>query len=390
MNYRYPKSFPDTAEREFFAMLFADEQTFSDQLIQWINHNDFNATPYAISRLLPLVYHRIRNHKSPIQTTDAQQIVINKIKGIYKLAWYKNHSLLNDLHHVTSLLHSSAIPAVALKGTALLLSQPSGSGVRFQNDIDLLIRCQDVRTVISLFKRDGWVFTDPHFSIIEEYSNEKLLSSTNEVTFSRPGSVDIDLHWNILRDDSSHVFTDYVWKTAIASPSHPHLLIPSAESLLLHVIIHGSHKNDVRPIRWVSDALTIIQQQTIKWRDFGELVQSLGFHAEAYCAIRYLKEFHPALIPHQAEQLLGELTPSKKQMRSYLSKTDTLVVPFLGNTIKLWHGYRSQNRIASPLVYFAQEWKLGHPKHIPRFVAQKLIGRITNTLHRFGIFLDIN
>ncbi len=111
MNYRYPKSFPDYTESNFLDMLFAPDELFLEKFETWQDEFDFNNTPIAISRLIPNLYKRLAQYPYD-QIGD-----INKIKGIYKLAWYKNQSLLRDLSYVLNILKEISLPCVLLKGT---------------------------------------------------------------------------------------------------------------------------------------------------------------------------------------------------------------------------------------------------------------------------------
>lgn len=397
MNYRYPKSFPDESERRFFAVLFSDNETFHSALKHWTMHESFDDTPIAISRLLPLLYQRITSQKESILTPS----IHNKIKGIYKLAWYKNQLLLKDLQQVLNRCNQSSIPVILLKGSALLATShnnPTMSSdapaARFQNDIDILVEPHHIRKLINLFRRDGWHFTDPQFALIEPLPDEKLFVTTKEVTFSKKDCVDVDIHWRIIETDHSGTFTESVWNAAQHQSFSEALngcsaFIPADEDLLLHILIHGAYKNNVRPIRWVSDALSLIQKGSINWNRFFKQVTNHSFHAEAYCALHYLHEFHPDLIPAAATTGMSTLQPTRQQMRKYFSKTDTLSVPLFGNLGKLWHGYRTENHNQSLMRYFAHHWKLPSPYHIPLFVSKKVWGRIINTLHQLGLFLNL-
>jgi hypothetical protein len=227
MNYRYPKSFPDYTESNFLDMLFAPNELFLEKFETWKNEFDFNNTPIAISRLIPNLYRRLAQY--PYDQVGN----INKIKGIYKLAWYKNQLLTRDLAYILNVLKEASVPCILLKGSVLLAENNLTENkedinipfARFQNDIDILIPQESVLQIITLFKKDGWHYTDPNFVFKENLPLEKLLKTTKEVTFSKPGFTEIDFHWHIT--DSSHepAFTNSVWKSSLpASLTHPSLL----------------------------------------------------------------------------------------------------------------------------------------------------------------------
>lgn len=413
MKYRYPKTFPNPEEERFLNMLFSRDHEFINHYHEWITQNDFNTTPIAISRLLPLVYARLKAMNIS-QDTDP---ITHKIKGIYKLAWYKNQLVLNNLSYVLKLLNQASVHSVLLKGTALLAEtyltgSPSAStaiNARFQNDIDILIPKESVRTVIELFKKDGWHFTDPNFIISEQFSDERLFASTKEVTFSKPGFADVDFHWHITASKSEPCFTEHVWNharsVAFLHPDFAHVSckLPSHEDLILHSIVHGAYQNDARPIRWIPDVLGIIQKTAkrehtetgslytaINWNTITETALSCGFEVELYFAVHYLCEQFPEILSRDACDVVSQITITPKAVRTYFSKTDTLHVPLLGNLPELWEGYKKSGSDQTIFEYFATHWNLDHPKKIPGFIFKKIFGRLVNALKRLGFFISLS
>lgn len=403
MNYRYPKSFPDYTESNFLDMLFAPNELFLEKFETWKNEFDFNNTPIAISRLIPNLYRRLAQY--PYDQVGN----INKIKGIYKLAWYKNQLLTRDLAYILNVLKEASVPCILLKGSVLLAENNLTENkedinipfARFQNDIDILIPQESVLQIITLFKKDGWHYTDPNFVFKENLPLEKLLKTTKEVTFSKPGFTEIDFHWHIT--DSSHepAFTNSVWKSSLpASLTHSSLLnvqcrIPCPEDFILHCIIHGASKNSIRPIRWIADTLETIKLQLdnnhkIDWDYLFNQSITHGFKAELYFALMYLNEHFSYFFPAHFSKQINTLSPTPSEVRSYFSKTDTLQVPFLGNFIELWNGYWNHENKESLLEYFRKKWHLNHVYDIPLFIIKKYWNRLINSLRRIGFFINVS
>src|SRR5262245_53419620 len=79
----------------------------------WKTAVDFeNGLDRGSYRLLPLVY---RNLSRP----GLEDPLLGRLKGVYRLTWYKNQFLFRTLAEVLRRLDAAGVPALVLKGASL-------------------------------------------------------------------------------------------------------------------------------------------------------------------------------------------------------------------------------------------------------------------------------
>jgi hypothetical protein len=338
------------------------------------------------------------------------------------LAWYKHHINREQLREVLALLHDAAIPVVLLKGCALTSFLPPEYHVRFQSDSDLLIPTNTIHRTIEVFKKAAWSYTDHTQRTYEKAPVDTLVHRFKEVSFTKEtwtnrGGGDIDIHWHCTTPDKhtytrTALFTEHLWNSA--RPLAHTLeggLVPELSDLIIHIIAHGAYRNSIRPIRWVSDigSLILWGNQPINWSQVAQRAEQYGFTAELYFAVSYLHTHLTELIeqssPTREYLRILSTPPSRAELREYFSKTETIIVPFLGNFPKLWNVFTDHYVLQHPkqqfppwihftywkgfIYYIAHEWNLPNPYSLPRFITQKMWGRFTNWAHRNKIFLSL-
>ena len=197
-------------------------------------------------RLLPLLYTNLKR-------LDVKDPLMGKLKGIYLKAWYNNQRLFFEASKILDYLHNEGIQTIVLKGVPLAILNYKNHGVRPMADIDILVRPEQALLATDVLKKAGWSPTSTT-SIQDHMQYRHSLEFVNEA------GMEVDLHWYFIfesrRVDSD---TDF-WNRAVPITIHnvpTYALDPT--DMLFHVIVHGVTWNPEPPIRWIADAMTIIQ-----------------------------------------------------------------------------------------------------------------------------------
>jgi hypothetical protein len=220
----------------------------------WRSHVDIERLEQGEYRLLPLLYRNLKRNA-------VNHPHMNILRGVYRKTWYQNQMLF---HAVTSLLKSfycDGISAMVLKGAALTLLHYKDYGVRPMNDIDILVHPEDAEKAVHLMKDLGWTPID--FLPCKEY-----ISVSYSHGFRNNAGRECDLHWHALSQCRKTSDDDLFWRNAEKIDFHDSAAYAlNATDQLMHICVHGARWNITPPIRWIADAVTILNSHStgIDW-----------------------------------------------------------------------------------------------------------------------------
>jgi hypothetical protein len=257
-------------------------------------------------RLLPLLY-------TNLKLLDIKDPFMGKLKGIYLKSWYTNQRLFFEARKILDYLHKEGIQPIVLKGIPLAILHYKNYGVRPMNDIDILVPASQALLTADLLKKSGWNPT-----AVE--SMETPMQYRHSQQFIDESGTELDLHWHLIfesaRNDSDSVF----WTKAVSFkvqdvPSYA--LDPT--DLLFHVIVHGVKWNPEPAIRWIADAMTIIQSLDIEI-DWYRIIS----HAKKYMVclqiregLNYLYENFQAPVPKTVMDKINKIPVSYLERFEY-------------------------------------------------------------------------
>ncbi|MFN8575415.1 MAG: nucleotidyltransferase family protein [Candidatus Sericytochromatia bacterium] len=351
INLPYPQSFPNENEELFLKMLLCNENEFINFWEQWNKEVIFDDIENSITRLLPLLYLRLKNF-------DISNEITGRIKGVYKLSWFKNQLLIEETKKVIDLFNKNNIPTILLKGVPLLLDVYKDRGVRILSDVDILIEPKNVLKAVNLLISNEWFYAEKNIIHIDEYINKETIDYLNvlsyETLFTNKKKVELDLHWSIfnlnrqwtifklltLRKFKPIIFNDLHWKNCVeinVNGVYSNRL--SNEDMLIHVIVHGAAKNPHRPLRWVIDSLYILNNLSINWDLFFKNVEICNYEVEVYIALNYLIEKFNLKLDDSIIYRIKDLKLNKKNIKNYY-KTSNNIFSLFGNNIPyVWYRY---------------------------------------------------
>lgn len=391
----YPPSFPDAAEERFLRLIVSRDADFPALWLAWTQSIVFDDIEYATLRLLPQLYLRL----SALGIEDDR--ITGRIKGVYRLVWFKNQKLLEATRQVVLLCNQAGIPVVMLKGLAMLLDVYKNVGARATDDADLLIHVEDLPKAFDLLERAGWnCVSSPVGTVARDMSDlDAYTFHGHAVTFSRGDDASIDLHWQTFHSHSTEdplrllllrgprplpSLTEHQW--AHAQPAEVKGVptqVLSPEDMLLHVVVHGAGWNAHRTLRWVVDAIAIINTGRFDWASFADLVRRSPYALEVQQACRYLHERMGVQPPASVLESLYALPVSAAARRAYRVKTREPSSFAMGSVPARWYRYWRVDAHGSTLqrvyglpAYLRAQWKLEGRGSLRRFVWTKIRGRL--------------
>ncbi len=242
----------------------------------------------ASLRLLPLLYVRFRD--------DPPEPVLHELAThVYLANWNQNKSRYALTAEIVASLGKQGIDCLLLKGMAITSRYYRDSGLRAMGDVDFLVHQADVEPAMITLRSSGW--------IAEDGLDIAGLTRRNRVRhacqFTRGEDESCDLHWNPVVRCFSPVVRDLFWRDAeaIDLAGRP-ALIPCATDQLFHACAHGLQWSWEPQIRWIADALTILQSKIeIDWDRLRWLARSANMNVRIEQALEYLRRVFDAPVP---------------------------------------------------------------------------------------------
>jgi hypothetical protein len=256
--------------------------------INWEEHLDQGSF-----RLLPLLYTNLHKH-------GVDDPVMGKLKGIYRNAWSKNQTLFHEMAKVVEYLQHAGIKTMLLKGASLSLLYYKNNGARPMADIDVLVPLKQARLANELLQKAGWASLFPLTELDLIYGHAIQLHNRFDKEF--------DLHWRPFNGCQDEYEKDF-WDGAIpVKMANVNSLSPTPTDMLFHVIIHGVAWNPIPSIRWIADAITLINSDdfTIDWQRLINTAQKHRLNLRFKKGLQYLHDnFHPLIPPSVMKTIIN-------------------------------------------------------------------------------------
>ena len=286
-----PKTFWPTPQQELLlrAALWQGEKALQaweawQKQIDWNDHLDEGSY-----RLLPLLFHNLHQQ-------GVQHPIMQKLKGIYRLAWYKNQTSFRRLAAILRAFHEAGIRTLTLKGAALTILHYRNYGLRPMSDFDILVPIKQATKAISLLKQSGWT---PE-SRLANIPLDALITTEHALAFKDATDQELDLHWHVLQESRGPSADESFWRAAVSIEvdGAPTCALHPADQLL-HVCIHGARWNQLPSIRWIADSLMILRSTpaAIDWEHLLMQAQERLLILPLGETLTYLHEVFAAPIP---------------------------------------------------------------------------------------------
>jgi hypothetical protein len=306
---------------------------------QWTKLVDINNIDYGSQRLLPLLYQNLLDH-------EVQTPLMARYKGVYRRFWLSNQLLFNRVKPVLSALYDAGIQTLLFKGAGLIFGCDLNYALRPMDDIDFLVPKEVTQIAINIIRELGW---QPKF----EYAADFDTMSHAAMYHDCRGHV-IDLHWHSLMHDLTGSNELGYWERSFGTniDGIPVRIMGTAD-LLIHICVHGIQWNPIPPIRWIADAIILLENSktATQWDHLLEQTERLHVTLPMSHGLRYIKQELNAPIPDYVLRSLESKPVSRQENRDYqLSVKKPL--PIFGGFITKITRYRKYNQKHYPFPGF--------------------------------------
>ena len=170
-------------------------------------------------------------------------------------------------------------------------------------DVDVLVPEGDRREAIAILTSLGWNHTNP-------LPESPMFRAA---VFDVPGGSSVDLQWRQLQQPDLAWYDAECWQRAQPLTVRSATAVrQSNPDLLFHVIVHGAKANPVPPLRWVTDAATIISGglSADEWDVFTDTAERTGLVLPVRQCLHYLVALADAPVPSSVLATLDQQRPS--------------------------------------------------------------------------------
>lgn len=246
----------------------------------WRRERDIDAAPLGMSRLFPLLYRRLSDD-------DPGDPDLPRYKSTYRYTLYRNNLYFHRLRHAVESLEQAGIPVMFIKGSALAVGYYQDMGLRYMADFDITVPFESYQEAKKIVQANG--FKEP-FSL-----NASYWHMSRSRPFVDDEGFEFDLHWRVM---NGYVKKDIpgVWdNTQYLNYRGYRMRIPCDEVNFIHCFKHGLSPNPNEPIRWVVDAIEILDKSTkpLNWDLIQTFYKDKDFENRFKNALRFIKVLRP-------------------------------------------------------------------------------------------------
>jgi hypothetical protein len=237
-------------------------------------------------RLAPLLFRHLSSHGQP----PAE--VLGALEEAYLANAARNMFVSASLRRVLEALAAANIPAMLLKGAALLETVCPDPALREMLDLDVLVPAGDLDAANAALAPLGYrpQLADGYEHVRANHHHDPALVTEQEI-------VAVELHHHIaMAEERAHFDVAELWERARPAPAH---LLPAGEDLLLHVCLHftrnrlgGSYRrrNTGGALSQVCDIAWIVERDAIDWDRLVAAVRAYRLEARVFLALFAARE----------------------------------------------------------------------------------------------------
>lgn len=222
--------------------------------------------------------------------------VLERFRQFVYQSTIKNSYLIQTGKDVIQTLLVEGIDTLALKGFFLQQAVYNVDEIRPMNDIDLLVRREDIPKAIDILKKNGFRM-ESHFDPAFENEDIKHVPPM----WNEFGQT-VELHWNLLEEDEPFsIDMGQVWSQKQCFEEN--LWGLSVEHLIVHLAIHGTYQHYLRlGLRSLLDLSRVIEKyaDSIQWELVVETARDWKAEKSLWISLKLAEKYLSVALPEDA------------------------------------------------------------------------------------------
>jgi hypothetical protein len=303
------------------AIIEKSDRSALDYFTEWDRSSDnMDQVEGDTFRVLPLLYKRLSKTGRSIHQ-------LNRLKGIYRLSWYRNTLLFHKALQVLAELEQMSVPVILLKGIALVTAYYEDIGARLMKDVDFLVREEDFDKTLRFLKKKGW---KSKYGVLLS----KPAKHIHSVDLTNQEGCDLDVHWRAFYQCPWDGADDSLWENTeelVFQGLAIRILNPTQQ--ILHICAHGVQWNEISSIRWIVDVIKILERRSnsVDWQLLVSESSARNLCLTMLHTLSYLKSEFQTDIPDDVLESLKKVPKNVQEIHLFNVLTSP---PSLGNIIR--------------------------------------------------------
>lgn len=333
---------------------------------EWRKSVDLDRLDRASERMLPLL-------ESNLRRIGVQDPVLSRFSRIAREGWHHNQMILARGAQVLRALEAEGIPTLVFKGAGLVQRYYDDCALRPMNDFDVLVPTAQTMQAFRWALSQGWEFdTDEDPALL----TETYLENVHGQGFRNAQGQSFDLHRHLLHHVGGPDADKPFWEASVPLQIHgvTSRTLCTTDHLLV-ALVHGVRWDDTSPLRWVADALVIIQSapEDIDWHRLYAHASTPNLLLPIQTGLNYLKSTFDAPIPDGLLRDLAKRPVSLGQKLEFAGRTTSHEThsPFMRlylryltfNQWEISEGW--QGKVFGLPRYLQHAWQLPSLWHLP-------------------------
>jgi len=238
------------------------------------------------------IYYLLKKHYLFDQTPLFFQ---EKLKHNSTKILYQNIFIKSEWEKIASLFDKNNISTIPLKGVTFAEKYFENIGARPTSDIDILIKPHDIKEAINLLKSLGFIIEQEPIPSHFHCSFSKSLPNS-------PIPLTVELHWNIMRDDTSKINIEDFWSNAQPLQNYNSIFELSDYHTFYMICLHGWRHN-LDSLKYFLDIMQLIYtigdkvdydklfQDAASHQTLKRMLRTLSIVYNLFPELQYIKEF---------------------------------------------------------------------------------------------------
>lgn len=201
--------------------------------------------------------------------TDTPVFFQNELKESFEKALFQNMLIKNQTELILKLFEREGINVIPLKGIFFAGEIFGHFGARATADIDLLIKPESIEKAINLVKSLG-------YTNVWEHLPEHFHCSFYKPLPQSPIPLVVELHWNILKENTSKVDINELWAQAKPIAQFLHVKRLSPNHTFYMICLHGWRHN-LDSMKYFIDIIQVINKYNEEL-DYDEIFKLAAAH----------------------------------------------------------------------------------------------------------------
>lgn len=240
-------------------------------------------------RLSPLLHSHLASAEE-----DVPPAVRSALERAYLAAAARSLFIADALRRVLDALAAAGVPALLLKGAALVETAYADPAWREMLDLDVLVPDESLRTANAALAALGYRTLEATETPEPALGHTRLAPHHDAALVGAERLLAVELHRHVAIAGEGRGFAiDDVWARARTAPGATHLL-PAAEDLLLHVCLHftrnrlgGSHRrrHSGGALAQICDVARIVEREPLDWDALARAARAYSLDARVFLAL---------------------------------------------------------------------------------------------------------